>query len=174
MEPMNVTLFRHGIAIAREHPACPADPDRALTEEGAKRTRRAALGLKTLGVAPDLIVSSDYARAVETALIAAEVFDVSTRENLVRSAELHPTADPRGFLEVLDQTPCREMLCVGHNPNLSGLLSLLAGVPRRPFTWLKKAGAARLDLGLDARPPGRLVWLLEPKALRRLAGKNGP
>ncbi len=169
---MKVTLFRHGLAMPREDPACPADPDRPLTEEGVRRTRRAAHGLKSLGVAPDLIISSDYVRALETARIAAEIFEVSTLDNLVRSAELHPTVDPRGFLEILDRTPCREMLCVGHNPNLSGLLSLLVGAPRRPFSWLKKAGAARLDLGLDARPPGRLVWLLEPKVLRRLAAKS--
>ncbi len=169
--PMNVTLFRHGIAMSTEDPACPADPDRPLTEEGVERTRRAALGLRTLRVAPDLIISSDYVRALETARITAEVLDVSPRENLVRSAALHPTSDPREFLELLDRTPCNDLLCVGHNPNLSGLLSELVGVSRRPFTWLKKAGAARIDLGLDARPPGRLVWLMEPKILRRLARK---
>ena len=77
--------------------------------------------------------------------------------------------DPRAFLEVLDNAPCREMLCVGHNPNLSGLLSVLVGAPRRPFAWLEKNGAARIDLGLDGRPPGRLIWLLAAGELRRLA-----
>jgi phosphohistidine phosphatase len=165
---VNIVLFRHGIAFDRADPDCPPDPDRPLTKEGTRRTRRAARGLLALGVSPEVVVTSDYLRAVETAQIACEELSFSSRENFVRTAELHPTADPRGFLEVLDRTPCREMLCVGHNPNLSGLLSWLVGAPRAPFTWLKKAGAARIDLGLDGRPPGRLVWLLEPKALRRL------
>ena len=170
---MQVVLFRHGIAVDRADPACPPDPDRQLTEEGRRRTRAAALGLKALGVAPEVIVTSDYVRAVETARIAAEVLGTTGPENFVRTADLHPTADPRAFLPVLDRTPCREMLCAGHNPNLSGLLSLLVGAPRQPFTWMKKAGAARIDLGLDGRPPGRLVWLLEPGQLRRLGRGEG-
>jgi phosphohistidine phosphatase len=166
---MRVILFRHGIAISREDSACPPDPERELTDLGRVETRRAAEGLLDLGISPDLIVTSDYARAIQTARIAAEVLHVEEQENVVRTGDVAPTVDPRRFLELLDRMPCREMLVVGHNPHLSGLLSLLVGAPRQPFTWMKKAGAALVDLGLDARPPGRLVWLLEPEILGRLA-----
>jgi phosphohistidine phosphatase len=165
---MFVVLFRHGIAVDRDDPACPPDPDRPLTEEGERRTRRAALGLKALGVRPEVVVSSDWVRAERTAEIAAEALGGVPDGNFVRTDDLRPTVDPREFLGLLDRTPCREMLVVGHNPHLSSLLSLLVGAPRQPFAWLKKAGAARIDLGLDGRPPGRLVWLLEPRVLRRL------
>jgi hypothetical protein len=39
---MRLYLMRHGIAIDREDPDCPPDPERYLTPKGIQRTRAAA------------------------------------------------------------------------------------------------------------------------------------
>ncbi|MBM4283082.1 MAG: phosphohistidine phosphatase SixA, partial [Deltaproteobacteria bacterium] len=70
---MRVTLFRHGLAHDRSDPACPADPERALTDEGKKKTRRAAKGLGVVGCRPTRILTSPYVRARQTAELVAEV-----------------------------------------------------------------------------------------------------
>ena len=59
---MRIVLLRHGIAIDRDHPDCPPDPERFLTSEGQQRTRRAVKGLRRLDVRPDLVLSSPWTR----------------------------------------------------------------------------------------------------------------
>src|SRR6516165_5846142 len=67
-------LVRHGIAIDREDPKCPAEAERYLTEEGIKKTRDVARGVASLTEKPDLLLSSPYVRAMQTAhLFATEL-----------------------------------------------------------------------------------------------------
>ena len=46
---MQLYIVRHGIAIDREDPKAPPDPDRFLTEEGIERTKQVAKGIVALG-----------------------------------------------------------------------------------------------------------------------------
>src|SRR5262244_3023650 len=71
---MLLYLVRHGIAIDREDPKCPAEADRYLTEEGIKKTREVALGAAVIAEKPDLFLSSPYVRATQTAEIFASAF----------------------------------------------------------------------------------------------------
>ena len=45
---MQLYIVRHGIAIDREDPKCPPDPDRYLTEEGIEKTKQVAKGIAAL------------------------------------------------------------------------------------------------------------------------------
>ena len=72
---MELYIVRHGIAIDREDPKCPADPERYLTEEGVEKTKGVAKGLAALGVAPGLFLTSPYTRALQTAEIFADALD---------------------------------------------------------------------------------------------------
>ena len=47
---MQLYIVRHGIAIDREDPKCPPDPERYLTEEGLEKTKQVAKGVAALGV----------------------------------------------------------------------------------------------------------------------------
>jgi len=78
---MQLYIVRHGIAIDREDPKSPPDPDRFLTEEGIERTKQVAKGVVALGATADLLMSSPYVRAMQT----AEIFAWSRR---IGSAEL--------------------------------------------------------------------------------------
>lgn len=166
---MRVILLRHGIAHDRADPACPADPGRALTEEGRKKTRKAVRGLVRVGVQVTRIITSPYVRAKETADIAAEILGIAI-DDIVVSDALLPQAAPYAIFHALhafDHSDA-EVLCVGHSPHLDRALALSITGDRVPVTTLKKAGAALLELDELPRPHGELVWLMPPKVLVEL------
>jgi phosphohistidine phosphatase len=155
-------VFRHGIAIDRDDPACPAEAERFLTPRGVKRTHLAARGLRVIGVRPDVIFTSPYRRAVQTAEIAAE--ELRCPAELVVTEELLPGADPRGFLALLASRTESSVLAAGHAPHVDALVGAALGIPA--FTSLGKAGAACVELGGSPE----LHWLAEPRQLRKLVG----
>src|SRR5580704_16346785 len=83
---MQLYIVRHGIAIDRESPKCPPDPERFLTEEGIEKTKQVARGVAELGVAPDLLLSSPYVRAMQTAEIFASALEYSKQK--IRKTDL--------------------------------------------------------------------------------------
>ena len=68
---MQLYIVRHGIAIDREDPECPPEAERYLTEEGVERTKQVAEAVAALGIHADLMFSSPYVRATQTAAIFA-------------------------------------------------------------------------------------------------------
>jgi len=48
-ESCSSILFASGIAIDREDPKCPPDPERYLTEEGVEKTKQVAKGERRSG-----------------------------------------------------------------------------------------------------------------------------
>jgi phosphohistidine phosphatase len=166
---MRVILFRHGIAHDRSDPACPVDAERALTDEGRKKTRRAAKGLVVLGCRPTRILTSPYLRARQTAEIAAETFGLGL-DRLTTTEALLPEAAPYAIFHALHAFAGtdEEILCAGHAPHVDRALALSITGGRVPVTSLKKAGAALLVLDDLPRPHGELVWLVPPKVLAEL------
>ncbi|HVB98869.1 MAG TPA: histidine phosphatase family protein [Candidatus Dormibacteraeota bacterium] len=163
---MRLYLVRHGIAIDRTDPACPADPARPLTPRGEARTRRVARGLHELGIRPQMMMTSPLLRAVQTAEIFCEVLG-STVSRLRRTDNLMPDSTPAALLGELARIKVRDVMCFGHAPNLDGVIAAAAG-QGKPFTQLKKSAVALL--GIDSFEPPRawLRWLYNPGILRRL------
>jgi phosphohistidine phosphatase len=141
-----------------------------LTSKGKARTREAAEGLRALGVAPDLILTSPFRRAVETASIAMDVLGVP-EDRLVHTETLFPESVPDAFLRFLAGHAPQDVLCTGHAPHLDHIIATAIGVPGRQITHLKKAGAAQIELDQPGITPGVLHWLLSNKALRRLGAR---
>ena len=164
---MLIYLMRHGIAQDRDDPDSPPDPDRQLTRKGADRTREVALGLRTLGVDPGAILTSPYLRAAQTAAIAAHALRF-VGEWVEQTEALLPNGDPARLFAELLEVEADAVLLVGHAPNLDEVIAFALGGGREPVTRLKKAGVACVAVESLAAPRGRLVWLLEPRALRRL------
>ena len=165
---MELILFRHGIAINRDDPECPPDPQRYLTEDGKHLTRQAASGLKRMKAAPQWILTSPLLRAMQTAQIAADVLGIKKTE-LVVTETLLPKEDPGVFLASLSKYAGANVLAVGHAPHIDEILARAIGISEGSVTSLKKAGAALLDLGADTNHPGQLRWLLPAGTLRRIA-----
>jgi phosphohistidine phosphatase len=171
---MSVVLYlmRHGIA-ADPAPGM-SDADRALTPDGVRKTRRVAAGLQKLDVTPDLILSSPLRRAEETARLVAEVLTPN------QAVELYPPlaggVAPEEIVKGLrPHRGLRELLLVGHQPDLGDLASYLmtgaASLAPLPF---RKAGVAAITVGsLPPRSGGALEWFLTPGQLRAIASGRG-
>jgi phosphohistidine phosphatase len=163
---VRVILFRHGIAHDRADPDCPADPERELTDEGKKKTRKSAKGLKALGLAPTRILTSPYKRAKETAAIVAEVLGIDASKITITDALL-PDAAPYSIFHALYafHASDEEVVCVGHAPNIDRVIAVSLTGERAPVTELKKSGACLLAVEDLPRTKGALVWMIPPKVL---------
>lgn len=165
---MQIYVVRHGIAIDREDPKCPPDPERYLTEEGIEKTKRVAAAVAALNASPDLFLSSPYVRAMQTAEIFASALDYAAQK-IQRSDLLLPGAEPTLFFRELAKDKQTSTLFIfGHAPQLDDVIATALGL-KHHITSLKKAGVALLELKRVSPPNGQLVWLATPKILRRSA-----
>lgn len=166
---MQLYVVRHGTAIDRDDPKCPAEAERYLTEEGIEKTKQVAKGFAALGVEPDILISSPYVRAMQTAEIFAAALGHS-KQKIRRSDLLLPNGDAAAFFrELAKEKDAAVVCCFGHGPNVDELIAAGTG-NKHSFTTLKKAGVAYMELKRISPPSGQLVWLAPPKLLKR-AGK---
>jgi phosphohistidine phosphatase len=169
---MNLYLLRHGIAVPNDDPENVPDSDRPLTPKGVKRMRKAAKGLRRLGIPFDSVLTSPLVRARQTAEIVAQALGLG--DHLEELSALAPGNSVSDLWSGL--TPYQDhehLLLVGHEPFLSTVLSyLLTHDEKRSVTVdFKKGGLCRVEI--TALPPnksGILHWLLTAKQLRALAG----
>ncbi len=164
---MLLYIVRHGIAIDREDPKCPSDPERYLTPDGIKRTKEVAKSIAAMIDAPKVFVSSPYVRAVQTAEIFAETLEFS-KAKIEKSDLLLPGAEPSAFLRELSRKKAVEsVMCFGHAPQLDELISAALGA-KKDLTELKKAGVACVELSRVHAGAGKLLWLITPRVARKL------
>lgn len=166
---MKLYLVRHAIAEEVGTTEYEDDSLRPLTEKGREKMRRIAKGLKELGVQPDLIVSSPYVRASQTASILAK--ELKYKEEISYSDLLVPMGEPGDMIgEINEKYSVDELMLVGHEPSLSSLASvLLVGTPDASINF-KKGGVCCLsadDLHYDRKAV--LEWLITPKISTRLS-----
>ena len=168
---MNIYIVRHAIAVDEGTSEYEQDSDRPLTDKGRKKMRQIAKGLRTLGVEFDLILSSPYVRARETAEILADVFKM--KKKLAFSENLIPMADPELLLpEVIEKYPVDSIALVGHEPHLSTLIAVLATENTKLDITLKKGGVCYLSAdNLHHEHRATLEWLLTPGILVEIGNK---
>jgi phosphohistidine phosphatase len=163
---MELYVVRHGIAIDREDPKSPADPERYLTEEGIEKTEQVAKRIAALDIPADALISSPYVRAMQTAELFAAAFEYP-KQKIRQTNALLPGAEPSLFFgELAKDKQAAVVFCFGHAPHLDDLIATGVGV-KHPITAMKKAGVALLELKRVSPPTGQLVWLVTPKLLRR-------
>ncbi len=163
---MLLYLMRHGIAIDREDPDCPAEEERYLTPKGIARTRAAAKGLSALRVKPTHLLTSPFVRAVQTGEIVCEVLDLDPKQMRATEA-LKSDAKPARLMEELAQFSDEDVMCFGHAPHMDDFIALAVRASA-PITALKKAGVACLEVDDFSPARAMLAWLMTARALRRL------
>ena len=163
---MILYLARHGIAVDPNDPKSPPEPERPLTAKGVQKTRAAALGLLQMKVKPDVLITSLYVRAAQTAEIFAEALGFSPQKIRTHDA-LKPSGNPADITKEILRLRAKELMCFGHAPQLDLMIAHLVGM-QRVFTALKKAGVACLEHSA-ARAKWELRWIVTPKMLRQLA-----
>lgn len=165
---MNLYLLRHGIALQQDDPSVNSDAERPLSHKGVKRMRKAAKGIRRLGIPLDALLTSPLLRARQTAEIVASALGME--DHLEEISGLAPESTVEHLMFGLTRYQDREhILLVGHEPLLSDTLSyLLSGRQPCPLqVELKKASLCRLEIdALPNQTPGKLHWLLTPKQLR--------
>ena len=163
---MELYLLRH--AIAEEQSAGQPDSERRLTPGGARKMRRVSKGMKALAMRFDLILTSPFVRAKQTAEIAATALKLEKR--LEVEPALAGDRSPRELIAALKKHKSSErVLLVGHEPYLSRLISMLVSGNERSAIAMKKAGICKLTTGkLKYGRCATLNWLLEPNQLAQL------
>jgi phosphohistidine phosphatase len=167
---MDLYILRHGIAVEPGSPGYARDADRPLTPEGERKLRQVAQAMEALGLAFDLILSSPYVRARQTAESVAGTLKARKRVELADS--LTPGGSTKKLVELLNrlQPAPESVLLVGHEPYLSGLISLLVSGKEGLTVTMKKGGLCKLST--ESLQPGRcaaLEWLLTPKQMALMA-----
>lgn len=168
---MNLYMIRHAIAVEEGLPEYEKDSQRPLTDKGKKKMRLIAKGLRSLDADFDLILSSPYVRAQETAEILADVFKV--KHDVVYSENLIPMGDPDLLIaEMNEKYNVNSVALVGHEPHLTALISLLVSDSADIDMTLKKGGVCRLSTDdLHHTRKATLEWLLTPGILVELGEK---
>jgi phosphohistidine phosphatase len=165
---MDLYIVRHGIAIDREDPKFPPDPERYLTEEGVDKTKQVAKAIAALGITPDLLLSSPYVRAMQTSEIFANALKYS-KQKIRRTDLLLPGAESSAlFRELAKDKQASSVFVFGHAPHLDELIAAAFG-SKHHITALKKAGVAALKLKRVSPPSAEFLWLATPRLLRRAA-----
>lgn len=120
---MIVYIVRHGKA-EREAPTG-LDRDRVLRPKGRRQSEFLGEQLRSMALPPTAVLTSPYARTVETADIIARVIGVTplTDDRLVCDAPPSAALDLIAECDSLGVMPC----LVGHNPQVSELLRALVG-----------------------------------------------
>jgi phosphohistidine phosphatase len=165
---LELYLIRHGIAEDRAKDG--RDASRALTDEGIERLREVAAGLTAIGVRWDLVLTSPYLRARQTADVLLREMG-GERPRLAVTDSLVPEADLEAVLAELPSAASGEssVALVSHEPLMGHLVGRLLGTGTS--MPMKKGGVCRIDF--DEAPthtPGTLKWLAPPKLLRKLDG----
>lgn len=154
---MQIYILRHG--IAEDAPPGQSDSARRLTSEGKQKLRAILTVAREAKVRPDVVLSSPYKRAMETAEIAHQILKVT--ERILQTDVLTPSYTPeRVWDEIRLHRDAEQIMLAGHEPQLSSLVQFLTG----GRVEMKKGAIARVDTeSLGTRPNATLIWLLTAK-----------
>lgn len=162
---MKVYILRHATAEPRSPQVTEAK--RRLTPEGKQELKVVLRQARQAGVSPQVILTSPWVRAAQTAQMAAKALRC---EKITETKALLPDVPPAQVLQeirALEKTKADNVMVAGHEPQLSRLAAFLLEAP--VSVDLKKGGMMRIDIEANQGPPrGVLKWMLTP----RLAGKK--
>ncbi len=164
---MKVLIVRHAKAESRA--LLPLlrkkDTERVLTPGGRRDMARAAKGLKRLLPEISILATSPLARAKETAQILSARYD---QIEVMELSLLSPGNKPEALHTWLREQPQDATVAlVGHEPDLAVFASYLLTGRQESHLVLKKGAGCLIDLP-DRSAAGKLEWLLQPGALRKL------
>jgi len=164
---MLLLLIRHAQAGDRDPARWPDDSLRPLTDEGAKIQLEVAGALKRLKLEPELVLSSPWTRAMQTAEITARTLKLG-----------HPVACPplaeAPDLDALQEHvgtrgPDSVVALVGHSPWMEELAALLlTGEDDGLELDYPKSGVMGIETERLAAGMGTLRWFWRAGQVRKL------
>ena len=167
---MDLILIRHARAFDRDSAAWPDDSRRPLMAQGREEFRVLAKRLGRAVRDVDLLESSGYVRAWQTAQILAEEtrWPKPSRLERLEAGEGSADAHIEALVRALDgMRGIGTVAWVGHEPMLSRLASrLLAGSAESMRVDFKKGSALALRINPGAR--AELLWMITPRLVGRM------
>lgn len=162
---MKIYFVRHG--IAQERIAGADNPQRALTPKGIAKTHQVAQKFKQIENSCNLIITSPYIRAKQTAQI---LYEHQLAPKIEESNHLMPDGDIQPWLHSLQNSGYTEddkLILVGHQPDLGNWAETLIWGKSEEKIILKKAGIIGINITNIDRPLGNseIFLLISPKWL---------
>jgi phosphohistidine phosphatase len=162
---MLLLLVRHAHAGDRDPAQWPDDSQRPLTDKGRKTHAKVSRALRNLELAPELVLTSPWLRALQTAEIMREVLLLPQPV-----VPFPPLADDPDLSRIAAEVGSRGdravVALVGHSPwmeELAGLL--LADTERGVRMDFPKSGVLALKAERLAPGSATLWFFLRPKML---------
>lgn len=157
---MRLYLLRH----AHAHPGSTTgrDQDRELSPRGIAELDRTLALARGSGARVSLVMSSPYARAVQTARIAAQSLGYSGE--ILRSDALTPDSSPfRAWEEIRLHEAEPAILIAAHEPLVSSMVAWFANSTRVMIRFVP-AAMVRIDFeSTGAHPVGVMQWMITPE-----------
>lgn len=160
---MLILIVRH--AQAGEHGSYPDDTLRPITRQGREIQAQVSATLRKRKLAPDLILSSPWKRAWQTAQVMCREFSGKKKLKPVPAPSLAGEPDLNAIQADLGDTAAvSSVALVGHEPWLGELASLLlTGEPHRLSIDFPKSGVIGIEAGTLEGGAGMLRFFLRPK-----------
>ncbi len=139
-------LLRHADAAPMKHGQ--KDSQRPLTDRGRKQAAEVAAEAKLKMFSVDLILTSPYARALDTARIFAAVYEMQGQ--VIEEPLLECGCSVQEIRKILTRyEDCESILCVGHEPDFGVIAAALLG---QKTSWpFHKAECREIDLSNGLR-----------------------
>lgn len=135
------------------------DEARPLTKRGRHQAERLGRFLVASGIRPDAIVSSPKVRALQTAELLAEALDLPVRMD----PRLGDGYDLAGLERIVADAEVASPMVVGHDPDLSSVLSDLCGATG---LTMRKGTLATIEVHRPFRRGAAILrWLVPPDLL---------
>lgn len=152
---MNIFIMRHCTPV----PGAQRDAQRGLTEAGKQQAREMGEFLHRQIGRVDIVISSDYARALETAEIIAPILGA----HVAATRCLEPFEKPNKAWKDIERLAQQssEVLIVGHHPEIAHLIDHIAGVHGIGHDFEHGSIAFITD------SPAALHWMVTPELVER-------
>jgi phosphohistidine phosphatase len=162
---MKLYILRHGDTAEHGDPRY-KENERPLTPKGIQRTKQLAHILREMEITFEAVLTSPLTRARETAEILAR--GMKLQDNMRFSEHLAPSGSMEELVHQINtiRPAPKNVILVGHEPYLSGFISLLCtGAPGLPMVF-KKGALCRLQIEvLSVGKCAMLDWLLQPRVI---------
>ena len=155
---MNLYLIRHGDAESVS--SSKSDHERGLTQKGQEQIKKAADAWKKNIHGFDLIASSPYKRAHQTAEIIAHVFNY--HDKVITDKKLASGCKPEDLLDFIKSRDEKNIAVVGHEPDLSKGVSALVSSSGM-YCEFKKGTIAKINFDGKVRLGKGLLEFLIPQ-----------
>jgi phosphohistidine phosphatase len=163
---MKLVLVRHADAGDANEFAQTGQPDhlRPLSDKGREQMRSVVEGLLKLVPNCDVVATSPYTRAIQTAGFILAAYQLTDAET---TSVLEPESQPSDFNGwIREHASAHVVIVAGHEPHLGLLATWLMTGAGRSRVDFKKGGACLLAFdGVAAQDRGMLQWLMGPKEL---------